>query len=69
MREVTDKRLLDVFIKVPWLIYKDDPNWVPPLIFERREAFSAKNPFFEHAHWKAWIVYLDGVAVGRGQGR
>ena len=65
VREVTNKRMLDAFIKVPWLIYRDDPNWVPPLLFERREAFSAKNPFFEHARWKAWMVYLDGVAVGR----
>jgi len=65
VREVTDKRLLDTFIKVPWLVYTDDANWVPPLIFERREAFSAKHPFFEHARWKAWIVYLEGVAVGR----
>jgi len=65
VREVTDKHLLDTFIKVPWLIYADDPNWVPPLIFERREAFSAKHPFFEHARWKAWVVYEHGIAVGR----
>ncbi len=65
VQEVTSKRLLDVFIKVPWRVYKDDPNWVPPLIFERREAFSARHPFFEHARWKAWVVYRDGEAVGR----
>ncbi|MBV1905394.1 MAG: N-acetyltransferase [Pseudomonadales bacterium] len=65
VREVTDKHLLDVFIKVPWAIYKDDPHWVPPLIIERREAFSQKHPFFEHARWKAWVVYSGETAVGR----
>ena len=28
-------------------------------------AFSKNNPFFEHARWKAWVAYREGVAVGR----
>jgi len=46
IREVTGKQALKTFIRVPWCIYKDDPNWVAPLLFERKEAFSSKNPFF-----------------------
>lgn len=65
IRQVTDARDLKAFIAVPWLIYSDDPNWVPPLKFERKEAFSKKNPFFEHAHWQAWLAYRDGQVVGR----
>lgn len=65
IREVSDKAGMKAFIAVPWSIYKDDPNWVPPLKFERREAWSEKNPFFQHARWKAWIAYRDGQAVGR----
>ena len=65
IREVLDSRDLKTFIAVPWSIYKDDPNWVPPLKFERREAFSKKNPFFRHARWKAWVAYRQGVPVGR----
>lgn len=65
IREVSAKKSLDTFIRVPWEIYKDDPNWVAPLMIERREAFSAKNPFFEHAQWCAWIAYRDGKPVGR----
>jgi len=38
---------------------------VPPLKFERKGAFSEKNPFFEHARWQAWLAYRDGVPVGR----
>ena len=65
IREVSGKRALDTFIRVPWEIYKDDPNWVAPLLFERREALSDKNPFFEHADWCAWIAYRDDIPVGR----
>jgi len=65
IREVSGKQALKTFIKVPWSVYKDDPNWVPPLIAERKEAFSPKQPFFKHADWCAWIAYRDGQPVGR----
>ena len=65
IREVTGKKALKAFIRVPWSIYKDDPNWIAPLLFERKEALSSKNPFFKHAVWRAWIAYQDGRPVGR----
>ena len=65
IREVSGKKALNAFIRVPWNIYKDDPNWVPPLIVERKETFSTKHPYFRHAVWKAWIAYRDGKPVGR----
>ena len=65
IREVTGKQALKTFIRVPWSIYKDDPHWVAPLLFERKEAFSSKNPFFKHAIWRAWVAYQDGKPVGR----
>ena len=65
IREVTGKKALKTFIRVPWAIYKDDPNWIPPLLMERKEAFSSKHPYFKHAKWKAWIAYQDGQPVGR----
>ncbi|MGB5290439.1 MAG: hypothetical protein WBN41_03190 [Lysobacterales bacterium] len=65
IREVTDKKALKKFIRVPWSIYKDDPNWIPPLLMERKEALSSKNPYFKHAKWKAWIAFQDDKPVGR----
>jgi len=65
IRQVSGKQALDTFIRLPWEIYKDDPNWVAPLMIERREALSDKNPFFEHADWCAWIAYRDDIPVGR----
>jgi len=65
IREVVDSRDLKTFISVPWPIFQDDPNWVPPLKFERKAAFSKKHPYFKHARWKAWVAYRQGVPVGR----
>ncbi len=63
--EVSGRKALNTFISVPWLIYKDDPCWVPPLIAERKDAFSPKHPYFEHAKWQTWIAWRGGRAVGR----
>ncbi|MDZ7668293.1 MAG: N-acetyltransferase [Gammaproteobacteria bacterium] len=53
------------FLQVPYALYRDDPHWVAPLNFERREALAAKQPFFAHAQWQAWVAYHDGAPVGR----
>ena len=56
---------LECFIRVPWSIYEDDPCRVPPLIVERKEHLSAKNPYFEHARWQAWAVFRKNKPMGR----
>jgi GNAT superfamily N-acetyltransferase len=65
IRPVESRRDLDRFIRVPWPIYASDPNWIPPLIFERRQHLSSHNPYFEHARWQAWVAYRSGRPVGR----
>ncbi len=62
---VTNRHELRKFIDVPWLVYVDDPMWVPPLRLERRWHFSKSNPFFEHGEWQAWIAYRNNQPVGR----
>ena len=62
---VSTRRQLNAFIGVPWTIYHDDPHWIPPLLFEQKQRLTAKNPFFEHARWQAWIARSGGRAIGR----
>jgi len=64
--EVDSSRLLNQFINVPFRLYKDDPNWVAPLIYERKEFFDKKkNPFYRGAKTKMFIASRDGEPVGR----
>jgi len=60
-----DKDLMR-FIKLPWKLYRDDPNWVPPLIMDQKTLLSrTKNPFFEHASVEYFLAHRDGELVGR----
>ena len=57
---------LDDFIRVPFTLYADLPNWIPPLIMERRDALKAGGtPFMQRAETAMWIAYRAGVPVGR----
>jgi hypothetical protein len=63
---VTTSAELERFIRVPMRLMKDDPAYVAPLMYERREALSPKvNPFFKHADHQFWLARKDGRDVGR----
>ncbi len=62
---VTDKKGILEFVKFPFKLYKGDPNWVPPLIEERRDFFDPKkSPFYEHARYQLFLARRDGELVG-----
>ncbi len=65
IKPVKNQRELIEFIKVPWAIYKNDPRWVPPIIFERKLQLSSTNPYFEHATASYWTAFYKGEPVGR----
>ena len=54
------------FIEFPWSIYRDDPDWVPPLRRDVRAAFDpAKHPFHLHSEVQPYLALRDGEVVGR----
>jgi GNAT superfamily N-acetyltransferase len=53
------------FWALPQRLYRNDPHWVPPLLLERHELLSARNPLFEHARWQAWLAQRGDQVVGR----
>ena len=67
VKPVASRRDLTRFIKLPWRLYRNEPNWVPPLV--SRAAGSSwtarKNPFFEHADAELFLAWRDGEPVGR----
>lgn len=57
---------LDRFIRVPMRLNAADPNYIAPLMMERREALTPKtNPFFAHAEVQLWLAVREGRDVGR----
>ena len=66
IRPVRSRRELKRFVKVPFALHRDSPQWVPPLIFERMQFLDrSKNPFFEHAEAEYFLAERDGEPVGR----
>ncbi len=59
----SDKNL---FINFPWKIYKEYPNWVPPLKFDVKNNLNPdKNPFFQHSKVELYLAEVDGKLAGR----
>ena len=65
IKPVLSKSDLDLFIRLPGLLYRNDPHWIEPLHFERRQHLSPKNPVFGHLKWQAWIAWAGDKPVGR----
>jgi GNAT superfamily N-acetyltransferase len=66
IRPVTGRRELRTFIKLPWRLYRDEPNWVPPLLMDVKKRLDRKqNPFFEHAEAEYFLAWRDGRPIGR----
>ncbi|MCS7337399.1 MAG: N-acetyltransferase [Verrucomicrobiae bacterium] len=56
------------FLRVPYSIYRYDPNWVAPLLIDARKVLSDSNPFFEHAEMRLWVAVRQGRDLGRVAG-
>lgn len=55
-----------LFIKSQWAFYRDDPNWVPPLIMDRKKLLNTKvNPFFHHSQIQLFVADQGDRIVGR----
>jgi GNAT superfamily N-acetyltransferase len=53
------------FWALPQRLYRHDPHWIPPLLLERHELLSPRNPVFEHLRLQAWLARRGNAVVGR----
>jgi len=66
VRPVASRRDMNTFTKLPWALYRNEPNWVAPLLMDVKKRLNReRNPFFAHAEAEYFLAFRDGRAVGR----
>jgi len=54
------------FVEFPFVLYKDNPFWVPPLVKDEIETLDPKlNPVYQNATASLFLAYKNGEVVGR----
>lgn len=66
VKQVVTKNDLEDFIKFPMDLYKNNPNYVPPLINEEKNIWNEKeNPALHYSVAKQFLAYKNGKIAGR----
>jgi len=54
------------FVELPYRLYQNQPNWVPPPRMDVRSYLDKdKHPFYEHSEADFFVAEQDGQVVGR----
>ena len=66
IKEVRTRRELRRFVNFPELLYKDNPYYVPPLVFDQMDTLDQKKGAAqEFCDSKLYLAYKDGKLAGR----
>jgi len=63
----SDRYRTQQFIDLPYKIYRDTLQWVPPLVTDNQRIFDKQhNPFYQHSDASFFLATsADGAAIGR----
>ncbi len=54
------------FLELPWELYRNDPNWIPPLRANQAAMVGYKShPFYNYAKIQTFLATRDGRTIGR----
>src|SRR5687767_8772401 len=63
---VVSRRDQRQFVDLPWALYRQDPNWVPPLRANHEELLGfRRHPFYETAEAQSFVARRGHEVVGR----
>ena len=66
IKEVRTRRELRTFVNFPEKLYKDNPYYVPPLVFDQMDTLDQKKGAAqEFCDSKLYLAYKDGKLAGR----
>jgi hypothetical protein len=64
--DTSNKDQVKRFVEFPYQLYKDCPQWVPPLFVDAYLPLNRKkHPFFSHSEADFFLAVRDGNVVGR----
>ncbi len=66
VRPVASRLQKRAFLRFPWDLYRNDPNWIPPLRANLKEMVGYKHhPFYERNEIQTFLAYRGGQLCGR----
>ena len=68
IKQVSTKKQRKQFVEFPLQLYKDHPNFVPPLYADEMSMFNSNYFYNDQAKSVFFLAYRDGQVVGRIQG-
>ncbi|MEJ2262626.1 MAG: hypothetical protein P8X95_04230 [Anaerolineales bacterium] len=64
--DTLSKSQVNRFVRIPFELYKNHPQWVPPPLIDAKTNLNRqKHPFFEHSDGDFFIAVADDRDVGR----
>ena len=64
--DTDNRRQVKRFVELPYRLYRDCPQWVPPLLIDAYTYLNRKkHPFHEHSDVDFFLAVRDGKDVGR----
>ncbi len=64
--DTKDKAQINRFMKIPFPLYENTPQWVPPILMDvKTQLDKQKHPYYEHSEADFFIAISDGKDVGR----
>ncbi|MBQ4272822.1 MAG: hypothetical protein IJB95_04145, partial [Clostridia bacterium] len=68
IKQVSTKKQRKQFVEFPLNLYKNNPNFVPPLYADEMAMFKKDYFYNDQAKSAFFLAYRDGNVVGRIQG-
>ncbi|NJC95007.1 MAG: hypothetical protein C3F07_19590 [Anaerolineales bacterium] len=64
--DLKNKKQVDDFLRLPFSVYRNIPQWVPPLQMDERLRLDPKRfPFYKHSHAAFFLAYEGTRPIGR----
>lgn len=65
IRQITKKKDYKKFVRFPTNLYKDNPNYIPPMEMDEMKMTSKKNAHYDECEQAYFLAEDDGKVVGR----